>query len=180
MKRKIGWGLTVVYNFFRLMVIWLFNCGKIKYSLIEIVSPNAKLASSDKGTIKLGKKCGIESGTLLRASGGKIVVGNRVYINRNCTIVSKESINIGEGTTIGPNVTIYDHDHSFGKNKGNLYKTAPIFIGKDVWIGTGAIILKGISIGEGSVIGAGAVITRDIPANTIATNKNEIVLRKIN
>jgi len=93
--------------------------------------------------------------------------------------VSKDSITIGEGAALGPNVSVYDHDHSFEKNKEDGYKIAPILIRKNVWIGTGAIILKGVAIGDGSVVGAGVIITIDIPANTIATVKNEIVLREI-
>lgn len=180
MWQKIGLGVTIIYNFFRMPLSWLFYGGRIRFSLIEIVSPKAMLSVSNKGTVEIGKKCGVAGGTLLRASGGKINIGNSVYINRNCNIVSKDSISIGDGTALGPNVSVYDHDHSFGKNKEDDYKTAPIVIGKNVWIGTNAIILKGVTIGDGSVVGAGAIITRNIPANTIATVKKEILLRGIN
>ena len=179
MRRKIGWGLIVIYNFFRMPFSWFLNGGKIKFSIIEIISPKAKITVSDNGIIKFGHRCGIDSGTLLRSSGGKITIGNRVYINRNCNIVAKEKIILGEGTTIGPNVSIYDHDHSFGKNKIEAYKTAPISIGNNVWIGTGAIILRGVTIGDGSVIGAGTIITNNVPANTIATQKKYTILREI-
>lgn len=69
MWRKIGWGLIIVYSFFRMPLSWLFSSGRIKFSLIELVSPKAKMAVSSKGTIEIGKKCGIDSGTLPCASG---------------------------------------------------------------------------------------------------------------
>ncbi|MGE8204710.1 acyltransferase [Heyndrickxia sp. NPDC080065] len=180
MRRKLGWFLLVVYNLFRLPISWVFNFGRLKFSLIGIISPNVKIAVSNNGRIEIGNKCCIESGNLLRSSGGKINIGNRIYINRNCNIVSRESITLGDGTTLGPNVSIYDHDHSFGKNKKGNFKIAPIVIGKNVWIGTGVIILRGVSIGDGSVIGAGAIITKDVPPNTIVTMQNEIIMREIN
>lgn len=158
---------------------WLCNFGRFKSSLIEIVSLNVTLTTSHKGTLILGRKCGIESGSCIKSSGGHIKIGNGVYINRYCNIVSKESVVIGDGSCLGPNVSVYDHDHSFGGNKKKGYKTAPICIGRNVWIGTGAIILKGVTVGDESVIGAGAIITKDIPSNTIVTLKNEIILREI-
>lgn len=180
MRRKVNWFFLVVYNFFRMPICSLFNFGRIRFSFIEIVSPHSKFALSNSGKIAIGYKCGIESGSLIRSSGGSVKIGNNVYINRNCNIVSRERITLGDGTSLGPNVSIYDHDHSFGKYKKGDYKTAPITIGKNVWIGAGVIILKGVTIGDGSVIGAGAIISRDIPANTIVTLKNEIILREIN
>lgn len=180
MWRKIAWALTILYNFIRSPLSWIFNGGKIKISYIELISPKARIAVANKGTVTIGNKCSIEGGTLLRSSGGKINLANNIYINRNCNIISRESITIGEGSSMGPNVCVYDHDHTFGKNKKENFKTAPINIGKNVWIGAGAIILKSVTIGDDSVVGAGAVISKDVPKNTIATVKTEIVLREIN
>lgn len=93
-------------------------------------------------------------------------------------IVCRDSIEIGSGTTVGPNVMIYDHDHDL-QNRGCIY-SLPISIGENVWIGGGAIILKGVSIGNNSVIAAGSIVTRNIPANTIYMNhiESRIVKRK--
>ena len=72
---------------------------------------------------------------------GKLKIGNRVYLNRNTMIVCRDSVEIGSGTTVGPNVMIYDHDHDL-QNRGQIC-SSPISIGENVWIGGGAIILKG-------------------------------------
>jgi len=160
-------------------IIYIFNNGRIKFHAIEIISPRTRIRVANRGKIKLGRKCGFEEGTLIRSSGGKICIGDGVYINRNCNIVAKESITIGNGTTIGPNVCIYDHDHAFGINKTLDYRIAPVVIEKNAWIGANAIILKGVTIGHGSVIGAGTIITKNVPAQTVIITKNEIILREI-
>lgn len=87
-------------------------------------------------------------------------------------------IKIGHGTSIGPGVYIYDHDHNY-RNNQKSYSTKPILIGDNVWIGAGSIILKGVTIGNNSVISAGSIVTKDIPANTILIQKRENFLSEI-
>ena len=116
--------------------------------------------SGKKSVIALSKKVVVRGNTELSATDGKISLGEKVFINRGCMVVSHDSISIGEGTTIGPGVYIYDHDHD---GEGG-YITAPVTIGKNVWIGAGCIILKGVTIGDGAVIGAGTLVTKDVPA----------------
>jgi len=179
MWRKVGWAFRILYNLIRLPIMWVFTLGKVKFSIIQMISPNAIIRVGNGGIIDLSKKCMLDGGTLIRSSGGKITVGNAVYINRNCNIVGREFIIIKDGATIGPNVCIYDHDHSLGINKTFDYKTAPVVIGKNVWIGANVIILKGVTIGDGSVIGAGAIITKNVPAKTVVISKSEMIFRTI-
>lgn len=74
---------------------------------------------------------------------GKFLISNHVSINRNCVLVCHDSICIGENTSIGPNVLIYDHDHKFGSaGKEAGFKTAPVHIGSNVWIGGGEHYFK--------------------------------------
>ncbi len=116
-----------------------------------------------------------ESGCLISSrNNGKLKIGSRVYLNRNTMIVCRDS-----GTTVGPNVMIYDHDHDL-QNRGHIC-SSPISIGENVWIGGGAIVLKGVTIGDNSVIAAGSIVTRNVPANVIYMNHIEprIVKRKI-
>ena len=44
---------------------------------------------------------------------------------------------------------------------------APIVLGKNVWIGSNATILQGVTIGDNAVVGAGTVVTKDVEANTV-------------
>ena len=85
---------------------------------------------------------------------------------------------IGEGTQIGPAVQIYaaDHPRDAATRRAGLEFGRPVRIGRDVWIGGGAILLPGVSIGDGAIIGAGSVVTRDVAAGaTVVGNPARIV-----
>lgn len=99
----------------------------------------------------------------------QLLIGCRVFVNRNTIIVARQSITIGMGVTIGPNVCIYDHDHDT-KNKGG-YVSSSIIIDDYVWIGSNVTILKGVTIGKHCVIASGCIVTKDVPANTVLIQK---------
>lgn len=109
---------------------------------------------------------------------GELTLGHG-YINAGTQIRCMERITIGDGCAIGRNVLIMDFDaHEITYEDGSMNRiTAPIEIGKHVWIGAGATILKGVSIGDNAVIGAGSVVTRDVPANTIVAGNPARVIR---
>lgn len=95
----------------------------------------------------------------------RVVIRSGTYINRYTIIDATESVEIGPDVMIGPHVYITDHDHGFAR--GQRVQDQPsvskaVKIGRDVWIGTHAVILKGVTIGEGAIIAAGAVVTKDV------------------
>lgn len=99
---------------------------------------------------------------------GNINLIGDVFINANCTFLDDENITVNTGTMIGPNVTLSTvSHHTDPKKRHNKNVTAPITIGKNVWICAGVIVLPGVSIGENSVIGANSVVNCDVPANTL-------------
>lgn len=112
--------------------------------------------------------------------GNNIYFGNHCEVNMNCTFLDDNRIEIGDHALIAPNVQIYTAFHPthakdrFGDPKPDgsfefcKTQTAPVVIGKNVWIGGGAVILPGVTIGDNVVIGAGSVVTKDIPSDTIA------------
>lgn len=115
------------------------------------------------------------------AYGSNTTVGNRVYMNFNLTIVDDYKVTIGDDVMFGPNVTIAVTAHPVHPEKrkeGGMY-ALPVVIENGAWIGSGAILLPGVTIGEGSVIGAGSVVTKDVPANVIAVGNPCRVLREI-
>lgn len=136
--------------------------------------------SPSKGNLKRIKEfflqCGegviIESGFHCDY-GNQIVIGDRTFININCTLLDSPlanySITIGDDCLIGSNVQFLAVSHATNPaerlNKENF--AAPIALGNNVWIGAGAIILAGVNIGENSIVGAGAVITKNVMANTV-------------
>jgi acetyltransferase-like isoleucine patch superfamily enzyme len=86
------------------------------------------------------------------------------YSNAGVTIDCFECISIGEGAAIAKGVVIRDSDSHHIDSKPS---TAPIHIGRHVWIGTNAIVLKGVTIGDGAVVAAGAVVTKNVPARAL-------------
>jgi acetyltransferase-like isoleucine patch superfamily enzyme len=134
----------------------------------------------NEGNISLGNDCVFRHFRLktvfTTAKTGSIKLGNHIRINDGTNFFSQLSIEIGDYTMIGDQVTIYDtscHDVS----PDNLHVEKPVRIGRNVWIGSYAIILPGVSIGDHAVVGAGAVVTKDIPSKCIAVGNSANVVR---
>jgi maltose O-acetyltransferase len=100
--------------------------------------------------------------------GYNIHLGRGVFLNFNCVLLDVTSIEIGDQTQIGPAVQIYaaDHPRAPEARRANLENGRPVRIGRNVWIGGGAIILPGVTIGDDAIIGAGSVVTRDVSSGS--------------
>jgi maltose O-acetyltransferase len=96
--------------------------------------------------------------------GFNVRLGAGTFLNFNCVILDVVTVTIGEGTQIGPAVQIYtaDHPRDPEQRRDGLEFGRPVRIGRNVWIGGGAVILPGITIGDDALIGAGSVVTRDV------------------
>ncbi len=168
MSRRFRYLIRLVYNFFRINFIKVLSLGKLKSPVGILVSPRGEFRIENKGTICINKALNMEANSLLYAFGGNIHIGS-AFINRNCVIVSKQEICIGNKVTIGPNVCIYDHDHNLRAGASEeCFVSDRVYIEDDVWIGAQSVILKGVNIGKGAVIAAGAVVVNDVPAGAIA------------
>ena len=111
--------------------------------------------------------------------GKNIKVGKNVFINACCKFQDQGGIEIGNGVLIGHNVTLATLNHDERPDyRQNIYPK-PIKIGNNVWIGSNATILQGVTIGDGVIIGANAVVTRDVPENTVAAGVPAKIIRKI-
>ena len=130
---------------------------------------------------EIGDNCYIEPPFHSNWGGKHVHFGNNVYANFNLTLVDDTHIYIGDNTMIGPNVTLATAGHPILPElrlKGYQFNM-PIHIGKNCWLGTGVIVLSGVSIGDNSVIGAGSVVTKDIPSNVVAYGNPCKVVRPI-
>lgn len=98
--------------------------------------------------------------------GYNVFLGEDVFLNFNCVILDVCKVSIGAGTQIGPAVQLYaaDHPRDAAQRATGLEFGRPLTIGRNVWIGGGAIVLPGVTIGDDAVIGAGSVVTRDVLA----------------
>lgn len=121
--------------------------------------------------------------------GRNIHVGNGCFINYNCVFLDVAPITLGDNVWIGANVTIATPDHPFLAAERlvtrypdgfhDLEYAKPVTIEKNCWIASSVTICGGVTIGEGSIIAAGAVVTRDIPAHSIAAGVPARVMRPI-
>ncbi len=113
--------------------------------------------------------------------GSNIRLGDGVYMNFDCVILDCAPISIGERTLLGPGVHLYAATHPADPDvRATLRELArPISIGRNAWIGGGAIICPGVTIGDEAVIGAGSVVTRDVPARVIAAGNPCRVIRPV-
>lgn len=111
--------------------------------------------------------------------GKNLTFGKQVFLNSGCKFQDQGGIFIGDGSLIGHNVVLATLNHSLDPaHRGDLIP-APINIGKNVWIGSNATVLAGVSIGDGAVIAAGAVVTKDVPGKTIAGGVPARVIKTI-
>ncbi len=111
--------------------------------------------------------------------GKNIHLGKNVFINADCKFQDQGGITIGDNALIGHNVVLATLNHEEDPNKrGNLI-AAPINIGKNVWIGSNATILPGITVGDGAIIAAGAVVTKNVEAESIVAGVPAKFIRKV-
>ena len=165
------------------------------------VAKDAKVNIEGNGHLALGRACGkgICRATLLSVSSGaeltvhgdfSIFDNSRIYVRRNAhlvlgsgyvssdaVIICTDRIAIGNGAHIADGVVIRDSDDHDIIREGYV-RTSPICIGDHVWIGHGVTILKGVTIGDGAIIGAGSVVTKDIPAKSVAVGNPAKVVRQ--
>lgn len=115
----------------------------------------------------------------------QLTIGDNVFMGRNTSILCANEITIGANTMFGSYCFVSDENHGMDPSSGERYECQPlqlskVSIGQNCWIGEKTIILPGVSIGDNAIIGAGSVVTRDIPANTIAVGNPAHVIKRFN
>ena len=111
--------------------------------------------------------------------GKNIHVGEHVFINACCHFQDHGGVTLGDGCQIGHNVVFATLNHGLEPaDRGTTYP-APIVLGRNVWVGSNATILRGVTIGDNAVVAAGAVVSRDVPANTIVGGVPARIIKRI-
>lgn len=149
--------------------------SKIKLNRFPLLDKGAQIKITD-GSVVADGHLELKPGAYIAAvHGGRVELGDSVYINRHSMLICHEHIKIGDGCSIGPNTLVYDHDHIFDESGlVSGFKTSPVIIEKNCWIAGGVTILRGTHIGEGCVIGAGAVISGSIPPHSIVKPERNV------
>lgn len=148
----------------------IFQEKMMEYNLASATETEKKQALLKEVFAEIGTGCTVEPP--LNANWGcrHVHIGNGTYVNSNVTFVDDEHVYIGDDCLIAPNVVFCTSGHPIlpELRKKHYVYNLPIHVGNNVWIGSGAQIMPGVSIGDNSVIGAGSVVTNDIPANVVA------------
>ncbi len=109
--------------------------------------------------------------------GRQMKIGKGVFVNHSLTCMAAGGITIDDGVMIGPNVRIVTDNHDFQNRM--VLRCKPVHIGRNAWIGVGAIILPGVTIGENAVVAAGAVVTKDVASNAIVGGNPAKLIRSL-
>lgn len=138
-----------------------------------VIEKHARIIVNGKDAeIKIGDDTTIYPYALLKTNGGKIEIGKNCSVNDYCILYGHGGLKIGDEVHIASHTIIVPMNHIFKDPNVSISSQGEerlgIEIEDDVWIGVGVRILDGVRIGKGSVIGAGAVVTKDIPAYSVA------------
>lgn len=125
--------------------------------------------------VQLGRDCVLQPDVFFNYShywtpGPSMIFGERVFIGRGCEFNIRERLEVGDDCLIASCCTFVDTNH--GRASGSSMNAQPlesaaIKLGRNVWLGAGCTVLKGVHIGDGAVIGAGSVLTRSVPAGSV-------------
>ena len=130
---------------------------------------------------EVGENCYIEPPLHTNFGGRHVHFGRQVYANFNLTLVDDTHIYVGDCTMFGPNVVVATAGHPILpelREQGYQFNM-PVHIGRNCWLGSGVIVLPGVTIGDNVVVGAGSVVTKDLPDNVVAVGNPCRVLREV-
>jgi maltose O-acetyltransferase len=113
--------------------------------------------------------------------GTNIVLGDGAFLNFDCVVLDCARVQVGALAKLGPAVQLCAATHPLDPEERatGLEYALPIAIGRNVWIGAGAIVGPGVTIGDDSVIGAGSVVLKDVPARVVAAGAPCRVVREL-
>ena len=130
----------------------------------------ASLSIHPSASLDIGERVSLRNYiSFVLAPNAKIILEDHVFMNNYCSVNAIEKIEIGENTLFGEGVKLYDHNHEYSNEKveHQKFRTAPIKIGKNCWLGSNVTVLKGVTVGDNCVIGAGCLIYKDVPAGSV-------------
>jgi acetyltransferase-like isoleucine patch superfamily enzyme len=139
-----------------------------------LVVAGGKVAIGDHLSLR-GTQGRIEIGSV---DGGELTIGDRVFINWGSTLVAYVGISIGDDCRIGELTAIFDTSHH-AIEPGMEVTTGKVSIGRNVWIGRGAIVFPGVEIGDNAVIAAGSVVTSNVEPNTLVGGSPARLIRTL-
>lgn len=159
------------------------NAAHISIGSGTVIREACHIRASDAGHISFGPGCFVGPFTTLLDEGGYVEMGERVQLGGTNFVTGQGGLRIGHAALIAPLVSIVANQHTFGDTSAPIRdqpeKASGIDIGRNGWIGVGAVILDGVTIGDNVVVGANAVVSRDIPDRCVAVGVPAKVVRTL-
>jgi acetyltransferase-like isoleucine patch superfamily enzyme len=135
-----------------------------------------------RGQIVTAPGCSLSHGVILAAWGGRITLGQNVFVGPYVVMYGHGGIEVGDNTLISMHCRILSSNHSIPPPNIPIRSQPDILlptkIGRDVWLGAGVTVLGGVSIDDGCVVGAGAVVATNLPSNSVAVGVPARVIRQ--
>ena len=147
----------------------------------SVIHSSARMDTPPYRKFSLGDYSVIESFACVNNAVGDVIIGDHTRIGLHCTVIGP--VTVGSHVNLAQGITLTALNHNFEDSQKRIdeqgVSTQPVVIGDDVWIGTNAVILPGVTIGSHSVVAAGAVVTKDVPALTLVAGVPAKVIKGI-
>lgn len=129
----------------------------------------ARLSVDEGATCRIGAGVYLSAGCIVEVlPGASLSLGDGVYMNEGCRVVAAASVEVGSGTIFGPDVKVYDHDHSFDADGVHAELVAsPVSIGEGCWLGANSIVTRGVRVADRCLVSAGAVVTQNCAESAV-------------
>lgn len=156
-----AWAMSAL----RIMVLKARFAGRIEIGRDSYVGPRCRIQVAPGGVLRL-RSVNVTWDVLVAVSAGAVVeVGPNGWLGPGSMLAAQQRVVLGPGTMIAEYVTIRDHDHVHDGERvvsDWCYTGAPVVLGENVWVGSKATIVAGVTIGDHALVAANAVVTRDV------------------
>jgi acetyltransferase-like isoleucine patch superfamily enzyme len=179
-NHMISWG----YAYLLLRLAWFkLRFGKrLVVDGVAFICPKVKFEIGKDARLHLGRWSWVGNGSKIRVHEGEAFIGAKTVLGQECTISAFQHVSIGRECIVADRVMLIDFDHGVVEverpvRMQGIYKR-DVHVGHNCWIGYGACVLRGCTVGDNSILGTYAVVTKDIPANSVAAGVPAEVIRK--
>jgi|tagenome__1003787_1003787.scaffolds.fasta_scaffold20987768_2 acetyltransferase-like isoleucine patch superfamily enzyme len=151
----------------------------------SVIQLPVRLSGEDR--IRIGSGVFVGAGSWLQTLGDlpetRLEIGDGTSIAGSCVLSAAVDVRLGQNVLLARNVYISDHIHAYTDTERpvlsqGVEKLAPVVVEDGAWLGQGVVVCPGVRIGRGAVVGANAVVTKDVPAYTLAVGAPARIVRE--
>jgi acetyltransferase-like isoleucine patch superfamily enzyme len=155
--------------------------GRLRTDGIVFIGPRVRFEIGRRATVHLGRWSWIGHGSQIRAHEGEVRIGSKTVLGQECTITAYQHVSIGRECIVADRVMLIDFDHAIADVERPIRQQGiskrDVRLGHNLWVGFGAVFLRGVTVGDNSVVGTYAVVNRDVPANAVVAGIPARVVR---